>query len=319
MRLYGRRRLYLPAISIILVVILLLGIIGVSTYRNWHRERQMTLSYIHGRGVTLIRALEAGARSGMMMHLWREDSIGSLIYEMAQTDDVLYIYLFDAQGRIVHHSDEAYLDQMAQWEPPLSKDHPIVTRIRKASGQPMVYEMAKTFTPMQGEMDSRLHTGGRAHSHSGDTLVVGLDMANYEASQSEDLHHALVMGGILVALGSGVLFFVFVIQNYYLVNRSLKASQDFNRLVLNSMADGLISIDSDGRILTHNGQAAKLLGHTGESMEGRKLSTILDLTGSGIQSALTRRQFLLNHEIRHQCEPSREVIIGMTISPLSRD
>lgn len=318
MRLYGRR-LYLPAISIIVVVVLLLGIIGVSTYRNWHRERQMTLSYIHGRGITLIRDLEAGARSGMMMHLWSEDSIGSLIHEMAQTDDVLYILLFDGQGRILHHSEEVYLGQMAHWRPRLSQDRPIASRIRRTSGRPMVYEMAKTFSPMKMMMHSRVHPDDQAHSHSGDTLVVGLDMTRYEASQKEDLQHALVMGGILVVLGSGVLFFVFVIQNYYLVNRSLKASQDFNRLVLNSMADGLISIDSGGSILIHNGQAAKLLGYPGESIEGRKLSAIIDLTESGIQSTLTKRQFLLNHEIRHEREPGREVVIGLTVSPLSRD
>lgn len=70
--------LYFPAVSIIAAVILLFGIIAVSTYRNLKRYEKNLLEYTNRQGLTVLQALEAGSRSGLMMHMWGQDYLGSL-------------------------------------------------------------------------------------------------------------------------------------------------------------------------------------------------------------------------------------------------
>ena len=54
MRLLQLKKLYLPAVSILAVVLILLILIGISTYRNINREEQTTLKFVHQQGLTII-------------------------------------------------------------------------------------------------------------------------------------------------------------------------------------------------------------------------------------------------------------------------
>ena len=121
MRVLQLKKMYLPAISILAVVLLLLILIGISTFRNIDREEQTTLKFVHQQGLTIIRALEAGARAGMMMPMWGEDSIGSLIQETGKSKDIAYIYLIDANGKVVHHSNPSLEGMSSAWQP-LARD-----------------------------------------------------------------------------------------------------------------------------------------------------------------------------------------------------
>ena len=104
MQLLPIKKLYFSAYSIVAVVVLLLVLISVSTYRNLDREERLAQSLLRRQGLTLMRMLEAGARSGMLMHRWQEDSVASLIREAARDEEIAYIYLLDDQGRVVHAS-----------------------------------------------------------------------------------------------------------------------------------------------------------------------------------------------------------------------
>ena len=121
--------LYLPALGILAVVMLLMVLIGISTYRNLDREKQTTLTLLRRQGVALVTALEAGARTGMMMPAWADDSVGHLIRESARNEDVAYVYLVDGKGRIVHHSDAAARSPTVTWQPELLNDRHILTRV----------------------------------------------------------------------------------------------------------------------------------------------------------------------------------------------
>jgi len=60
------------------------------------------------------------------------------------------------------------------------------------------------------------------------------------------------MAAILVVLGTGALYFIFIVQNYYLVDRSLDRMKTYTENVVESMADGLVSVDRGGKIVTLN-------------------------------------------------------------------
>jgi two-component system sensor histidine kinase HydH len=85
------------------VVLILLVLISISTYRNLDREERSAMLFLHSQGASLLRALEAGARTGMMMSMWEEDSVGQLIRETAKDESVAYLYMLDDKGQLLHH------------------------------------------------------------------------------------------------------------------------------------------------------------------------------------------------------------------------
>ena len=88
MRILSSKKLYLPALSIVAVVFLLLVIISVSTYRNLDREKTMALHFFYRQGVALLHSIEASARTGMKTMMWQEVSLGSLLQETAKDKDI---------------------------------------------------------------------------------------------------------------------------------------------------------------------------------------------------------------------------------------
>ena len=81
------------------------------------------------------------------------------------------------------------------------------------------------------------------------------------------------MGAIILILGLGAFFFIFVIQNYYLVDKTLKQTKDYTRQVIASMANGLLSIDTEGKIASNNQPAIELLDLTESEAMGNNLNS----------------------------------------------
>ena len=73
--------MYLPALSLVAVVFLLLILIGVSTYRNLDREQGRAMEFLHWEGFALIQSLEAAVRVGMLSPTWGEATLRSLLQE----------------------------------------------------------------------------------------------------------------------------------------------------------------------------------------------------------------------------------------------
>ena len=88
MRVLRLKRLYLPALSILAVVFLLLILISISTFRNLEREEKTVLTFLHQQGLAILHTLEAGARADMIMNSWEEDSIGTLILETGKDENI---------------------------------------------------------------------------------------------------------------------------------------------------------------------------------------------------------------------------------------
>jgi uncharacterized membrane protein affecting hemolysin expression len=104
MQIIRQKKLYLPAFSIIAVVLLLILLVAVLTYRTLDHQRKTALTFLHSQGVTLLHALEAGALTGMMMPMWNEDSVKTLIHEIGKNKNIAYIYIYDQSGIVVHAS-----------------------------------------------------------------------------------------------------------------------------------------------------------------------------------------------------------------------
>ncbi len=323
MRVLQFKRMYLPALSILAVVLLLLILIGVSTYRNLDREEKTVLKFVHQQGLTLLHALEAGARTDMMMPRRHKDTIALFIQEAGKNNDIAYIYLIDSRGIVVHHSNSSLEGLSSAWQPQLDDKKEVQNRIRKLSDGTKVYDLAKRFLPNLWQFSPDNPDGMTENNrymapstHADTIMVLGLKMAQFEAARRSDIHHAMIMAAVLVVLGSGALFFIFVIQNYYLVDRTLKQTRDYTRQVVANMANGLVSINSDGRIASYNLLALELLDLNGSEVSGMDLKSVIDFKKAGIENTLNTCQAMLEQEYHYRNRAGALVPISLSVTPI---
>jgi two-component system sensor histidine kinase HydH len=323
MRILRLKRLYLPALSILAVVLLLLILISISTYRNLERQEKTVLTFVHQQGLAILHTLEAGARSGMVMNQWGKDSIGNLILETGKDENIAYVYLIDSQGTVIHHSKPSFEGMSSAWRPQLDDEKPVQNRVRKLTDGTQVYDLAKRFSPrpsllMNHGQKGMMGPGNEmsSHQHSDNIIVLGLKMTAFEAARRSDIHHAVVMAAILVALGSGALFFIFVIQNYYLVDRTLEQTRDYTRQVVANMANGLLSIDPEGRIKSYNRLALELLGLKETEVDGMDLKSVIDFKETGIDDTLAGCQPVLEREFLHRKKSGALMPMTLSVTPI---
>lgn len=299
---------------------------AISTYRNLDQQEERALEFLHRQGVTLLQALEAGARAGMMTHTWKEDSIGNLVVEIAQNEDIAYIYLTDPQGVVLHPSSPPFEGPLAVWKPQFRDPEQIQSRVRKRADGTQVYDLAnRLLLPTSlHEMDRDSNSIGpdstRApHPHADNVIILGLKMTAFDAARRSDLSHSLVMAAIVVVLGSGTLFFIFVIQNYYLVNRTLQQTQDYTQKVVASMANGLLSIDLEGKIISYNLLALELLGLDESEMAKTNVYDLTAFIPLGIRDNMTSGGSILEREIDYEGETGNRAPLAFSLSPILDD
>jgi two-component system sensor histidine kinase HydH len=147
-------------------------------------------------------------------------------------------------------------------------------------------------------------------------IALSLRLATFETARREDRHHTLLMAAILVVLGTGALYFIFIVQNYYLVDRTLDRMKTYTENVVESMADGLVSIDREGKIVTLNRQAAEILGSGRERLEGK---TIVSVLGEGIGRILGSaegQELVRDREMEIRKDKDGRIPLSISVAPL---
>jgi two-component system sensor histidine kinase HydH len=325
MQIVRHKKLYLPAVTIIAVVLMLMLLIAVWSHRTLDYQRKTALTFLHSQGVTLLHALEAGALTGMLMPMWSEDSVETLIHEIGRNKNIAYIYIYDEHGIVTHASGISEEKAQAGWRPVLTNDRQVDARLRTMNNGRQVYELAKRFSPelliRSGRADQMMGSSMLRRffdHHPGSTVILGLSMEEVDSAHRSDVEHAVIMAATLLVLGSGALFFTFVIQNYYLVDKALKQSRDYLRQVISSMANGMLSIDLAGQIISYNNLALNLLNINAAEVKRIDLKSIIDFRSSGIEKLLAGGAPVVEKEIAYHRDGDT-VPLTLSISPILDD
>jgi two-component system, NtrC family, sensor histidine kinase HydH len=313
--------MYIPALFIVTVVLLLLILIVVSTYLNLDRSRRTTMALLHSEGVNMLHSLEVGAGIGSRDSN-KKNIAGILIRELAKSEDIAYIYFFDSKGNIIDHYDPARAGNVVP-RPVLSLDPAVpASRVRQFAEGLHVYELTKIFSPLQ--YDATTPVNNEAFAQNGTVpsnltdgvIVLGLNMAKFEHAQMSDTHHAMLMASILVALGLGVIFFVFVIQKYYLVDKTLKETQDYTRQVVANMANGLLSVNMAGEVVSFNQLGLNLLELEEKDVTGLDLRKVLDFETAGISETLAGHRSVFDREISFKLRSGEAMPLSISVTPI---
>ena len=321
------KTLYFPALIIVATVLTLLIVIAVSTYRNLSRERERTEENLLRGGLIIIRAIEAGLRTDASTAPPDLSRLQRVFAELSHEPSISRILLFDGTGKTVA-SSAPETDQKAPKDisslQVFFRDKGVITRYQEPSSGERTFEILKPLRPFSYKDPLAAVREGEAKIEARDEplqrwakdkiLSVNLRLGAFERARMEDIHHALLMGGILVVLGTGALYFIFIVQSYYAVDRSLAEMKTYTENVVESMADGLISVNRERKIVTLNRKAAEFFDAKEEDFKNKEISKVL---GINIDNLLKEQGGMLRDwELKISSQYGAQIPLSLSVAPL---
>ena len=322
---------YLPVLSIVLVAGTLLVIVILFTMRKINAQNERMEEFAGRQGVSVIRTLEAGTRTGFMEGDWGIEHLQMLIEQAAKDPDVEWVGLINSDGTIIAHSEPAKIGlrllmgkEMSTVRTVIHTGEPLAFKRETPEGR-MIFEIWKPFTPFpdqiaQTEIIARHTRIGKElldvfDREQKQVLFLALKMDRFSKIRQQDILFAIFMGAILFVIGSASVYFIFVVQNAYLVRRTLDEMRTYTRNVMESMPNGLITVDRSLRVATYNPSALEILRKTKEEVDGRVVSELLPLEDE-IRKVLADAESILEKEVKVSNPDNRKIFLHLSVSPL---
>jgi two-component system sensor histidine kinase HydH len=283
--------------GILVVVVVSLAIM------NHNQEKEFMIKILSEKGASLIRAFEAGARTGMMGEFGTSPRLDTLIKETASQQDIVYISIVDSSGVILAHNDadkigETFLDPTDIADLEASGD----TRWRavKDNEPNEAFEVYKLFLPVlpdPAQSQMRQNTKRMTQNRMGvwcDTqwmkglqgdkmlnpkdrpiIFIGMDTSSFEKAINEDIQFTIVISGILVLLGLAGVVSLFWAQNYTRSRKMLSNIRAFASEMVANLPEGIILTDNTFKIRYINQVASKMIGVDSDAAVGHDSKEIL--------------------------------------------
>lgn len=297
----NRLKAYLGNVSPWIVIgmsLILVAVVLTLALMNYNREKEYTGRVLSEKGTALIRAFEAGTRTGMMGRLGQGADIQLLIDETAALPDILYITIVDGDGRVIASSENDMIDSKFISQAGLKKLSPSNStkwRIIDSREGTEAFEAYKLFAPTQprfsrhGMHDMSRHMGrmmggrnswrdneffsghgrmGRMHSREGiesarengkSVIFIGMDMAPFKAAIKEDLTLTLTMSGTLLLLGLGGFVSLFWMNSHLRSRKLLQDNRALTEEIVANLPEAIVSCSPGGEVNFVNPTARQML------------------------------------------------------------
>ncbi|SHK80940.1 two-component system, NtrC family, sensor histidine kinase HydH [Desulfatibacillum alkenivorans DSM 16219] len=320
----------MPPLVVASASLILLAAVVAMTVRDINRQRHHMSYILSEKGAAIIRAVEAGARTGLMGMRWGGNQVQTLLEEAAGHPDILYIGIVDKDGKILAHSNSSKIGQTVPNR--FSRDALKTTtsglwRIVGVEKKVKAFEVYRAFCPLpgQGKMRGRgmtMHVDPNTgqtrmdwcFSSKGDSsdqiIFVGLNMAPFENERSVDMRNTLLMAGLICLMGLGGFLALYWAQSYQVARRMLQDTSAFAKEVVTSLPVGLIAMDAAGRVAFFNHSAEIITGLSRMKTLGRDAKKIFSEHMEGLVYLLEPGISVTEQEI--ECE-----IKGKGVFPLS--
>jgi two-component system sensor histidine kinase HydH len=322
-----------PWIVVGSVVILLITVV-VLAVQNYNREKRYMSRILSEKGAALIKAVEAGARTGMMGMMWGGQQVQTLIEETAQLPDVLYITITNHNGIVLASSQRELIG--TQLNSPLhineiDLSNKINWEMVNRDNQKRSFEVYRNFEPisyrgdqMHNRMRQMMHRRGMMmgtdkdwflHSGKADDeriILIGLDPKPFEDARKEDIRNTAIISGILVILGLAGFISMFWMQSYRSAKKSLQDTSAIADEVVTSLPVGLIATDKDGKIAFYNSAAERITGLNLSGAQGKDPEIILPSHFCGLTESLDRGESIYEKEM--ECEFTEDKIVPVSVS-----
>ena len=327
-----------PWIILGLTVILLIVVL-VLAFQNTNRERRYMSELMSAKGAALIRAVEAGARTGMMGMRWGGRQIQRLLEETARLPDVLYMAVIDQNGRAVAHSDPTKIDQpfdQDRWITHLGPDELENWELVTLSNQQRIFEVHRHFRPLRfdgskpfGHMQSMNQRHGLQSDSIEDwfsadkrqklLIIIGLDVTPFEEAIQSDIRTTVVLSVIMLVLGFGGFVSLFWMYSYRGARKSLQDTSAFADEVVSHLPVGLIATDRSGRITFFNAAAEKITGLKKKLALNARPETILPDGLCGLQQRLDQGETISEQEMECDFSGTKQAAVSVSAARITND
>jgi two-component system sensor histidine kinase HydH len=322
-----------PWIIVGSVVILLITVV-VLAVQNYNREKQYMSRILSEKGAALIKAVEAGARTGMMGMMWGGQQVQTLIEETALLPDVLYITITNHNGTVLAsnqrgligthlnstlHINEIDLSNKINWKMVNRDNHQRSFEVYRKF-EPISYRGDQMHNRMRQMMHRRgmmMGTDNDWFLHSGKAddeqiILIGLDPKPFEDARKEDIRNTVIISGVLVILGLAGFISMFWMQSYRSTKKSLQDTSAIADEVVTSLPVGLIATDKDGKIAFYNSAAERITGLNLSDAQGKDPEIILPDHFCGLTESLDRGESITEKEM--ECEFTEDKIVPVSVS-----
>ena len=316
----------LGSTAILIVVVIVLAI------QKANREQRHMSEILSAKGAALIRAVEAGARTGMMGMSWGGAQIQRLLEETGRLPDVRYMAVVDSDGKAVAHSDPEMIGKpfdQGRKLLHLGSDLQENWELVDLGEEGRVFEVHRPFRPMvagrgpgSAGMYGMMRRHGMVPPQNDDwfsasdqkqlLIVAGLDVEPFEAAIREDLNTTLVLSVVLVLLGFAGFVSLFWMYSYRATKRSLQDASAFADKVVASLPVGLIATDQQGRITFFNAAAERITGLKREEAGGQPADMLLPSTLCGLKELLEGGQTIAEQEMECRFISGRTVPVSVS-------
>ena len=326
-----------PPWIIIGAVIILVPIFVFWTLDTIKRQKEGTTNLLLEKGAALIRSFEAGTRTGMMGGMGMHQGsfrLQRLLMETAQQPDILYIIVTDEEGRIQADSDPEKLGMIYGKDLNLgeiAESGKLGWRMVSYADGADTFEVFRRFSPIKP--DIRTHHRGMMSdlrerfmrrlpddiAGNAQIIFVGMDIGPFEKARKEDTRHIMIMASILLLIGFGGIFSLFLVQAYRSTSFSLSRIKAFSDSVVAHMPIGLLALDADRRVASFNQAAESLLEVPLTQMIGKSIMEILPEQVDILLDEVIASGRVVEREMDCHFSGGRVVPIDISISPLASD
>lgn len=298
---------------------ILVVVVVVMAFQNVQREKRHMTQILSTKGAALIRAVEAGTRTGMMGLMWGGRQVQRLLEETAQLPDVRYVAVIQPDGTVLAHSDAERVGRPFRLDngkllnlgPDIQENFEILTLDSGAR----VFEIRRHFRPMvhsgpmhREHMQSMMGRHGRGmmaaqrdwfDPQKPQTLLIvaGLEMVPFEQAIQRQLHQTVVLSVLLLLLGFAGFVALFWMQNYRVAQRTLQDTSVFANEVVAHLPVGLIATDPQGRIAFFNTSAEKISGISKSSALGQLPDQVMPHGTCGLNDLLKQGRTVREQEM----------------------
>jgi two-component system sensor histidine kinase HydH len=322
-----------PWIIVGSVVILLITVV-VLAVQNYNREKQYMSRILSEKGAALIKAVEAGARTGMMGMMWGGQQVQTLIEETALLPDVLYITITNHNGTVLASNQRGLIGTQLNSTLHINEIDPsnkINWKIVNRDNHQRSFEVYRKFEAisyrgdqMHNRMRQMMHRRGMMmgtdndwflHSGKADDeqiILIGLDPKPFEDARKEDIRNTVIISGVLVILGLAGFISMFWMQSYRSTKKSLQDTSAIADEVVTSLPVGLIATDKDGKIAFYNSAAERITGLNLSDAQGKDPENILPNHFCGLTESLDLGESISEREM--ECEFTEDKIVPVSVS-----
>jgi two-component system sensor histidine kinase HydH len=145
----------IPPLILIDTILVLFPIFAYMTIDRINRHNAHSVRLLIGKSTALIRAFEAGTRTGMMNMGWSRNALETLLQETAALPDIAYLFIVGRDGTILAHNNRKEKGNKYGLNLNLAEIIDSETRtnwrIIKNGKNNNVFEVYKKFSPIVGQ------------------------------------------------------------------------------------------------------------------------------------------------------------------------